>query len=65
MPDARDRLAYVASMTEKAASRALNATENARPIQDKLALLQSVHEAARRTAGVMGVNSSLVFRRAE
>ncbi len=37
VPDARDRLAYVAKMTEQAASRALNATENARPIQDKLA----------------------------
>ena len=36
-PDARDRLAYVATMTEQAASRALNATESARPIQDKLA----------------------------
>ncbi|MEK7329807.1 MAG: TldD/PmbA family protein [Candidatus Eisenbacteria bacterium] len=32
------------------------------PIQDKLGLLQSVHEAARKTQGVMGVNSSLVFR---
>lgn len=38
VPDARDRLAYVASMTEQAASRALNATEIARPIQDQLAL---------------------------
>lgn len=38
VPDARDRLAYVASMTEQAASRALNATENARPIQDQMAL---------------------------
>jgi len=37
VPNARDRLAYVATMTEQAASRALNATENARPIQDKLA----------------------------
>jgi len=37
VPDARDRLAYVAMMTERAASRALNATENARPIQDRLA----------------------------
>jgi len=36
VPDARDRLAYVATMTEQAASRTLNATENARPIQDKL-----------------------------
>jgi len=32
------------------------------PIQEKLALLQSVHEAARRTKGVMSVNSSLSFR---
>jgi TldD protein len=32
------------------------------PIQDKLGLLQAVHEAARKTKGVMGVNSSLVFR---
>lgn len=37
VPDARDRLAYVAKMTEQAAGRALNATECARPIQDKLA----------------------------
>ena len=32
------------------------------PIQDKLGLLQAVHEAARKTAGVMSVNSALVFR---
>ncbi len=32
------------------------------PIQDKLALLQSAHEAARKTQGVMSVNSSLNFR---
>lgn len=37
IPDAQDRLAYVAFMTEQAAERALNATEIARPIQDKLA----------------------------
>lgn len=37
VPDTRDRLAYVAKLTEQAASRALNATEQARPIQDKLA----------------------------
>ncbi len=36
MPDARHRLAYVATMTEKAAERALSATEAARPIQEKL-----------------------------
>lgn len=37
IPDARDRLSYIATMTEQAAERALNATEVARPIQDKLA----------------------------
>src|SRR5574340_265034 len=36
IPDARDRLAYVAVMTEQAAERALNATEIAKPIQDEL-----------------------------
>jgi chemotaxis protein CheZ len=37
VPEARDRLAYVAVMTEQAAERSLNATEIARPIQDGLA----------------------------
>lgn len=37
IPDARERLSYVAAMTEKAAERSLNATEIARPIQDELA----------------------------
>jgi TldD protein len=32
------------------------------PIQDKLALLQSVHDKARTTKGVMQVQSSMVFR---
>ena len=36
MPDARDRLDYIARMTEKAAVRALTATEIAQPIQDRL-----------------------------
>jgi chemotaxis protein CheZ len=36
MPDARQRLAYIAQLTEQAASRVLNATDVARPIQDKL-----------------------------
>lgn len=36
IPDARDRLNYIATMTEKAASRTLNATEAAQPLQDKL-----------------------------
>ncbi|WP_172116923.1 protein phosphatase CheZ [Halomonas hibernica] len=36
IPDANDRLNYVASMTEQAAERALNAVERAQPVQDKL-----------------------------
>jgi len=37
IPDARQRLAYIAQMTEQAASRVLNATDIAKPIQDELA----------------------------
>lgn len=37
IPDARDRLHYVATMTEQAANRALNAIDRAQPIQDQLA----------------------------
>lgn len=37
MPDARDRLNYVARMTEQAAERVLNATDIATPLQSKLA----------------------------
>lgn len=37
IPDARDRLGYVAQMTERAAGRALDAVDVAQPIQDKLA----------------------------
>lgn len=36
IPDANDRLNYVASMTEQAAERALNAVERAQPVQDDL-----------------------------
>jgi chemotaxis protein CheZ len=36
MPDARERLTYVATMTEQAAVRALNAIEAAKPIQDRI-----------------------------
>jgi chemotaxis protein CheZ len=36
IPNARDRLAYVAQMTERAAERALNAVDVAQPIQDGL-----------------------------
>lgn len=36
IPDARQRLTYIAQMTEQAASRVLNATDIARPLQDGL-----------------------------
>jgi chemotaxis protein CheZ len=36
IPDARDRLRYVAQMTEQAANRVLNATEAAQPLQDSM-----------------------------
>ncbi|MDD3354043.1 protein phosphatase CheZ [Zoogloea sp.] len=35
IPDARQRLTYIAEMTEQAASKVLNATDIAKPIQDK------------------------------
>jgi len=37
VPDARERLAYIAVMTERAAERALNAVEAAQPMQERLA----------------------------
>ena len=36
IPDARDRLNYIASMTQAAAERVLNATEATQPIVDKM-----------------------------
>ena len=36
IPDARDRLHYVARMTEQAANRVLNAAEHLQPLQDDL-----------------------------
>lgn len=36
IPDARDRLRYVANMTEQAANRVLNATEAAQPLQERI-----------------------------
>ena len=38
IPDARQRLTYIAEMTEQAASKVLNATDIAKPIQDKVEL---------------------------
>jgi chemotaxis protein CheZ len=37
IPDARDRLRYVAQMTEQAANRVLNAIDGAQPVQEDLA----------------------------
>ena len=37
IPDAQDRLSYIATMTERAADRALNAIDVAQPIQEKIA----------------------------
>lgn len=42
MPDARDRLNYIAKMTEQAASRVLNATDIAKPAQNELAQVVGV-----------------------
>src|SRR4051812_27533632 len=36
MPTARDRLSYVAKMTEQAAQRVLNATDAATPLQESI-----------------------------
>ncbi|HNQ04493.1 MAG TPA: protein phosphatase CheZ [Thiobacillaceae bacterium] len=36
LPDNRDRLNYIASMTAKAAERTLNAAENAQPVQERM-----------------------------
>ena len=36
IPDAQDRLGYIAAMTEQAAERALNAVDRAQPLQDSL-----------------------------
>lgn len=42
IPDARERLTYIARMTEQAASRVLNATDIAKPAQDELAQVVKV-----------------------
>src|ERR1700709_117269 len=36
IPDARDRLEYVARMSEQAAQKVLNATDAASPLQDRI-----------------------------
>lgn len=57
MPDTRERLTYIAQMTEQAASRVLNAIDIAQPIQEKLQ-----HDAdglARRWDAVFGGSGSV------
>lgn len=44
IPDARDRLNYVARMTEQAAERVLNATDEATPLQSDMATAASALE---------------------
>ena len=45
IPDARDRLNYVATMTEQAADRVLNATDIANPLQDNIIDKAAILEA--------------------
>ncbi|MGB2831593.1 MAG: protein phosphatase CheZ, partial [Methylotenera sp.] len=49
IPDARDRLKYVAKMTEQAAERVLNATDAAMPLQDDILSQGNVLEARWKT----------------
>lgn len=57
LPDAKDRLAYIANLTEQAACKVLNATDIANPLQDELetgaALLGSKWDAV--FANKMGI----------
>ena len=45
LPDAKDRLAYIANLTEQAACKVLNATDIATPLQDELEATASVLDA--------------------
>lgn len=51
IPDARDRLAYVAKMTEQAAERVLNATDLATPLQ--AALSEQAQQLQGRWEGIL------------
>ena len=42
MPDARQRLTYIAEMTEQAASKVLNAADIAKPVQDEMIAVSNV-----------------------
>ena len=58
IPDARERLTYVATMTERAAERVLNATDAARPLQDEMGATATglAGDWRRVYAGQMGVD---------
>ena len=57
MPDARERLAYVASLTERAAVRVMNATDVVRPIQEQLSA--NARNLAGRWRGVFAAQTSV------
>jgi len=57
IPDARERLSYVATLTERAAQRVLNAAEVAKPLQDSLSANAS--GLAQRWRGVFGAQASV------
>ena len=61
MPDARDRLEYVARMTEKVAQRVLNATEIAGPLQDQVGA-EAENLAAQWKSVVEGPFSEAAYR---
>lgn len=56
IPNARDRLAYVARMTEQAAQKVLNATEAAMPLQDGIE--EGAVALAAEWSGVMAGNEA-------
>ncbi|RPI46845.1 MAG: protein phosphatase CheZ, partial [Betaproteobacteria bacterium] len=57
IPDARERLAYVATLTERAAQRVLNAVDAARPLQEELA--QTAGTLAERWRRVFGAQAGV------
>ncbi|WP_416186557.1 protein phosphatase CheZ [Herbaspirillum sp. RTI4] len=62
MPDARDRLEYVARMTQQAAEKVLGATEAALPLQDDIGSGASALIDAWQAAGASGAQSDLAVR---
>lgn len=56
IPNARDRLGYVARMTEQAAQKVLNATEAAMPLQDRIE--EGADALAAEWSGILAGNES-------